>query len=112
MGLTGYGRDVGDDDGEFNSVYIQVSDPTAFTSTAEFDRVVADLAQRCLQAEPINAEQRHDYPDERAWREFDHEQMNQGVELGRTKPVPRLCQCGQEAWCGKLPAQHCRAVIN
>lgn len=94
MGLTGYGRDVGADDGEFNSVYIQVSDPTAFTSTAEFDRVVADLAQRCLQAEPINAEQPPRLPGERAWREFDR-QMNQGVELDELT-WPRLCHVARK----------------
>lgn len=78
MGLAGYGREQGGEDGEFNSVYIQVTDPLAFTSEQVFQNVVTDLAQRCQQATPIDPNQPPRLPGERAWRDY-HEQMQHGV---------------------------------
>lgn len=94
MGLSGYGRDLGSDDGEFNSVYIQVSDPSAFTSPEAFEQVVNDLAQRCVNAEAIDRNHPPRLPGERAWQDFE-QQMRAGVELDELT-WPRLCHVAKK----------------
>lgn len=81
MALGGYGRaDDCADDGEANSVFIQIIDPAAFGSLDEFKRQAAALRERCQSSRLKAGSAPVRVPGQRAW-ERRSEQLTQGVEL-------------------------------
>ncbi len=81
MALGGYGRaDDCADDGEANSVYIQLIDPAAFGELAAFKRQAATMREMCQRSRVREGAPPVRVPGERAWQRRS-EQLLQGVEL-------------------------------
>ncbi len=78
--LPGYGVLNGGDDGEANSVFIQVIDPAAFGDRSAYQREMSHLFRRVHEsaADPGGSDVR--VPGERAWKQR-QEQLHNGVEL-------------------------------
>lgn len=80
MALSNYGRLQGQQDGEYNSVMVQVMDPSAFGELEAFKTVTDDLLRRCREASPIDPGQPVRIPGERALA-LKQEQLTHGVQL-------------------------------
>lgn len=81
MALGGYGRadDVGQD-GESNSVFIQMINPAAFGSQADFMRQAQAIKAMCENSSHKLGDEAVRVPGQRAWRRR-LDQMENGVEL-------------------------------
>ncbi|RTE85469.1 MULTISPECIES: Ldh family oxidoreductase [Gammaproteobacteria] len=80
MALSNYGRMDGVSDGERNSLFVQVMDPSAFGELAQFKRVTDDLLQRCRDSLPIVEREPVRIPGERAYA-LRKKQLQEGVKL-------------------------------
>lgn len=80
MSLSNYGRLDATDDGESNTLWVQVYDPAAFGSLASFTQVTDDLIRRCRECAPIDADVPVRIPGERSLQRR-AEQLANGVEL-------------------------------
>lgn len=82
MALGGYGRADANaaEDGEANSVFLQVIDPGAFTAPENFRRQLAALQQLCEQSAVAAGVPPVRFPGRRAW-ELRQRQLAEGVEL-------------------------------
>ncbi|CUS48385.1 MAG: malate/L-lactate dehydrogenase family protein [Idiomarinaceae bacterium HL-53] len=80
MALSNYGRAQATEDGERNSLFVQVYDPEAFGSLDSFLAVTDDLITRCRASRPVDETKPVRIPGEKglALRE---QQMKEGVEL-------------------------------
>ncbi|EGN75143.1 malate/lactate dehydrogenase [Idiomarina sp. A28L] len=94
LGLTGYGRADAMDDGEQNTLFVQVIDPEAFAGKEAFERVAEDLMQRCLAAAPISKEHPVRVPGSGALAQV-KEQTERGVLLDELT-WPRLQYCAEK----------------
>lgn len=94
LGLTGYGRADAINDGEQNTLFVQVIDPEAFAGKEAFIRVAEDLMQRCKEAEPIDADEPVRIPGSGALALF-REQTERGVLLDELT-WPRLQHCAEK----------------
>ncbi len=81
-GLSGYGRadGEGDQDGEANTVYLQLFDPEKFAGLDAFKRQTAALAQMMLTAGDVNSENPVRVPGHRAWQQRQR-QLKEGISL-------------------------------
>lgn len=93
MALSNYGRLQGQADGESNSLFVQVLDPAAFGSTAEFTKVTEDLLQQVRACEPIDENQPVRIPGQRSLQRR-AEQLRDGVDL-EDSIVGRLQRCAE-----------------
>ncbi|MCC5854612.1 MAG: Ldh family oxidoreductase [Idiomarina sp.] len=93
MALSNYGRVEGADDGECNSVFIQVMDPAAFGDVAAFRDVTDDLLRRCRDNTPREVNQPVRVPGERALA-LKQQQLIEGVWLD-AQTWPRLVSCAE-----------------
>lgn len=80
MGLSNYGRLDATNDGESNTLWVQVYDPTAFGSLQAFTQVTDDLIRRCTECAPIDADAPVRIPGQRSLQRR-AEQLASGVEL-------------------------------
>ncbi|MGX5915136.1 Ldh family oxidoreductase [Aliidiomarina sp. Khilg15.8] len=80
MSLSNYGRLDATDDGESNTLWVQVYDPTAFGTLESFTAVTDDLIRRCRDSAPIDAAVPVRIPGERSLQRR-AEQLANGVEL-------------------------------
>jgi len=82
MALGGYGRaePASQHDGEANSVYLQIIDPAAFGSLAQFKRELGELRRLCETSRVRKGEAPVRFPGRRAW-EKRRTQTVKGVEL-------------------------------
>jgi LDH2 family malate/lactate/ureidoglycolate dehydrogenase len=80
MGLANYGRPDACGDGESNTLWVQVYDPTAFGTLEEFTRVTDDLIQRCTDCLPVDPAAPVRIPGQRSLQRRT-EQLANGVEL-------------------------------
>jgi L-lactate dehydrogenase len=80
MALAGYGRANAGHDGEANSVFIQLMDPTAFCSMQDFLSQIQKLRDMCRTSEVKQGDEPVRIPGERAIRKLRH-QLENGVEL-------------------------------
>ncbi len=94
LGLSGYGRADAINDGEQNTLFVQVIDPEAFAGKAAFERVADDLLQRCKNAEPIDKNQPVRIPGSGALAKL-KEQAERGVLLDELT-WPRLQHCAEK----------------
>ncbi|MAK71519.1 MAG: lactate dehydrogenase [Idiomarinaceae bacterium] len=91
MALSQYGRRQGGDDGDANSVWVQVIDPSAFGEQKAFIEQVDDLINDCRAAEPISAQQPVRIPGERGLG-LKQQQLKSGLEYSdATLKVLRRC---------------------
>ena len=93
MALSNYGRLQGQGDGESNSLFVQVLDPAAFGSAAEFTQVTEDLLERVRGCEPIDDKQPVRIPGQRSLQRR-AEQLRDAVELDDSI-VGRLQRCAE-----------------
>lgn len=93
MALANYGRLQGADDGECNSAFIQVLDPSAFGELEGFIQVTDDLLARCRAATPIVAEQPVRIPGEQAAR-LKAQQLAEGILIDALT-WQKLVRCGE-----------------
>lgn len=80
MALANYGRVHGSNDGESNSLFVQVLDPTAFGDASEFNAVTEDLLSRAKACKPVATTKPVRIPGERSMQ-LRAEQLSQGVTL-------------------------------
>lgn len=82
MALGGYGRadSKSAGDGEANSVYLQIIDPEAFGSLADFKREIAAVRDLCETSRVREGDDPVRVPGRNAWRRRD-EQRREGVAL-------------------------------
>ncbi|GAB3281707.1 Ldh family oxidoreductase [Parahaliea aestuarii] len=82
MALGGYGRAdaAARNDGEANSVFLQVIDPGAFTTPENFRRQLGALQSLCEQSAVPAGQPPARFPGRRAW-ELRQQQLAQGVDL-------------------------------
>lgn len=80
MALSNYGRQQGAEDGESNSLYVQVLDPEAFGDTDAFKSVTDELIAQCRASAPIDPQHPVRIPGERALA-MRKQQLAQGVQL-------------------------------
>lgn len=82
MALGGYGRadQESADDGEANSVFLQVIDPSAFGSLAAFKRQLAALQAMVTGSAVAVGEPAPRFPGQRAWQHRT-EQLEWGIAL-------------------------------
>jgi LDH2 family malate/lactate/ureidoglycolate dehydrogenase len=81
MALGGYGRaDDSSDDGEANSVFIQIIDPQAFGSLADFKKQTNAIKSLCENSRSNEGEPSVRVPGQRAWQSR-QQQLKDGVEL-------------------------------
>jgi L-lactate dehydrogenase len=80
--LAGRGRAAAADEGEANSVYLQVLDPQAFGGRRAFLDAVDDLMRRCRGAAPDEPGRPVRVPGERAWQHR-QEALERGLTLHR-----------------------------
>jgi L-lactate dehydrogenase len=81
MALGGYGRaDDSSDDGEANSVFIQVIDPQAFGSLDDFKKQTNAIKSLCENSRSNDGEPSVRVPGQRAWQSR-QQQLENGVEL-------------------------------
>ena len=80
MALAGYGRADSPNDGEANSVFIQLIDPSAFGSYDRFLEEVHTLTILCRQSQVKEGDEAVRIPGERAIQRL-QDQMQHGVEL-------------------------------
>lgn len=92
MALTNYGRAHGQQDGECNSVFVQVMDPEAFGELAEFKAVTDDLLARCKACKAIDSEEPVRIPGENALQ-LKKQQLEQGVFIDALT-WEKLIACG------------------
>lgn len=91
MALSQYGRRQGQDDGDSNSVWVQVIDPSAFGEQAAFIQQVDDLIQDCRNAAPIDPDKPVRIPGERA-QQRKREQLKGGLRYqASTLKVLKRC---------------------
>jgi len=83
MALSQFGRSQGSADGDANSVWVQVIDPTAFGDEKEFLQQVDDLLEDCRTATPIDPQQPVRIPGERALQKK-QQQLQQGLEYSES----------------------------
>lgn len=80
MALSNYGRMYASEDGERNSVFVQVMDPSAFGELDVFKDVADDLIRRCRESEPVDQNQPVRVPGEKA-QALREEQLKSGVKI-------------------------------
>lgn len=81
MALGGYGRaNDSSEDGEANSVFIQIIDPRAFGSLEEFKRQTRAIKSLCENSSRKEGDPPVRVPGQRAWQSRQHQTKN-GVEL-------------------------------
>ncbi|RAJ94628.1 Ldh family oxidoreductase [Aliidiomarina maris] len=80
MGLSNYGRSQGPDDGESNSLFVQVLDPAAFGEPSEFIQQADDLVARMQACTPIDSTKPVRVPGQRALQ-YRQQQLAEGVQL-------------------------------
>jgi L-lactate dehydrogenase len=81
MALGGYGRaNDSSDDGEANSVFIQIIDPQAFGSLQAFKQQTNAIKLLCENSRSIEGEPSVRVPGQRAWHSR-QQQLKNGVEL-------------------------------
>ena len=91
MALSQYGRRQGADDGDANSIWIQVIDPSAFGEQKLFLQQVDDLLADCRNATPIDADTPVRIPGQRALQ-LKADQLKNGVQYSAaTSKVLRRC---------------------
>lgn len=78
--LGGYGRATGAGDGEANSVFLQVIDPTAFAARGDYLREIDLLLERTRESAPVDPADPVRVPGQRAWQRR-RERLAQGVDL-------------------------------
>lgn len=106
MALGQYGRRQGHEDGDANSVWVQVIDPSAFGEQSVFIQQVDDLLRDCREAEPIEPEQPVRIPGQQALNKKQR-QLSQGVEYSAaTLKVLRRCA---ELTQVPLPTEHTKS---
>lgn len=93
MALSNYGRQLGHQDGESNSLFVQVLDPAAFGSGQAFTQVTEDLLHQVRSSEPIDPAHPVRTPGERSMQ-YRRQQLAQGVELEESI-VARLQRCAE-----------------
>lgn len=91
MALSQYGRQQGADDGDANSVWVQVIDPSAFGEQKAFIQQVDAMISDCRQAEAIDPQHPVRIPGARALQ-CKKQQLKAGVEYrDATLKVMRRC---------------------
>ncbi|MEM7561575.1 MAG: Ldh family oxidoreductase [Pseudomonadota bacterium] len=82
MALGGYGRAnaTAADDGEANSVFLQIIDPEAFTSRTDYNAQIEAFKTLADESRPDSADQAVRLPGKKAW-ERRQQQLRHGVEL-------------------------------
>ncbi|MFT5710810.1 MAG: LDH2 family malate/lactate/ureidoglycolate dehydrogenase [Halioglobus sp.] len=82
MALGGYGRADSEsrNDGEANSVFLQIIDPAAFGSLAAFKRELGAQRQLCEDSQVAQGQEAVRFPGQRAWQRR-RQQTQHGVEL-------------------------------
>jgi len=81
MALGGYGRaDDSSDDGEANSVFIQIIDPQAFGSLEDFKKQTNAIKSLCENSRSQDGESSVRVPGQRAWH-YRKKQLKDGIEL-------------------------------
>ncbi|RUO42595.1 Ldh family oxidoreductase [Idiomarina aquatica] len=92
MALSQYGRRQGGNDGDANSVWVQVIDPSAFGPQKAFLQQVDDMLEDCRQATPIDANEPVRIPGQRALQRK-AQQLKQGVAYSAaTMKVLQRCE--------------------
>jgi LDH2 family malate/lactate/ureidoglycolate dehydrogenase len=93
LALSNYGRQAGSEDGESNSLFVQVLDPTAFGELSAFKAVTDDLLQRCRDCPPLDANTPVRIPGQQSLARR-NAQMTQGVALDEATRG-RLQRCAE-----------------
>jgi LDH2 family malate/lactate/ureidoglycolate dehydrogenase len=96
MALSQYGRRQGSDDGDANSIWVQVIDPEAFGEKQKFLQQVDDLLADSRKSAPAVPEQPVRIPGEAA-QKCKREQLQQGVSYS-SATLKVLQRCAE--FCG------------